>query len=126
MIRRWNKSVLTLGILVSVASVIGAVTYSETLKQKPQQPKQIFHKPDAVSEAPPVESKVKGLEITGVRLVNEGMAQAAITIDVTNKLDSAVMSLDFVSGENEYSALGFDGLLEEGFFSSHYPASCAK
>lgn len=109
MIRRWNKSVLTLGILVSVASVIGAVTYSETLKQKPQQPKQIFHKPDAVSEAPPVESKVKGLEITGVRLVNEGTAQAAITIDVTNKRDSAVMSLDFVSGENEYSALGFDG-----------------
>jgi len=108
---RWNKTVLALGVLVSIASVIGAVAYTETLKQNP---KQKFYQPDAATEAPPVKSKVKGLEITGVSLVNQGTPQAAITIDVTNNRDSAVMSVDFVSGENLYSALGIDGLLEEG------------
>jgi len=58
-------------------------------------------------------SKVKGLEINGVRLLNQGTPQASVAIDVINNRDSAVMCIDFASGQKEYSALGIDGLLDE-------------
>jgi hypothetical protein len=48
-----------------------------------------------------------------VNLINEGTPEAAISIDVTNNRDEAVMALDFVAGKNVYSGLRIDGLLFE-------------
>lgn len=110
MITKWNRALLAVVVTVAVTSVIGAVVYSRGIKQKPQQ---TFHQPAAVTEAPSVMSKVKDLQINSVRLLNHGTPQAAVAIDVINHRDSAVMSIDFVSGQKEYSALGIDGLLEE-------------
>lgn len=110
MTRKWNRALLAVVILAAVTSVIAAVVYSQSVKQKPQQN---FYQPAGVTEAPSVVSKVKDLEINGVRLLNQGTPAASVAIDVTNKRDAAVMSIDFVSGQQEYSALGIDGLLEE-------------
>lgn len=66
-----------------------------------------------VTSVPQVISKIKDLEISGVRLINEGKPEAALAIDVTNKRDDAVMALDFVAGKNQYSGLRIDGLLQE-------------
>jgi hypothetical protein len=58
---------------------------------------------------------VKGLDIAGVTLIDHGTPQAAITIDVINNRDEAVMALDFVAGAGKDSSSGFgiDGLLME-------------
>ena len=105
---RWNQSVLALTILLSVASVIGAVVYSRSFQQEP------INQPALVTEAPQVVSNIEGLQIAGVRLVNQGTAQAAIEIDVTNNRDSAVMTLDFIWRQKQDSGgLAIDGLFEE-------------
>lgn len=108
---KWNKTILTGAILLSMASVIGAITYSKSVRQ--EQKPTTFYQANAVTEAPPVISKVKGLEITSTRLVNQGTPQASVEIDVTNNRDSDVMSIDLMSGKDDYSALRIDGLLEE-------------
>lgn len=121
---RWNKTVLTLVTLLSLASVIGALAYNKSVRQG--QKLTTIYQADAVTEAPPVISKIKGLEITSVGLVDQGTPQASIEIDVTNNRDSDVMSIDFVSGDNDYSGLGFDGLLEEGASQIVIPAHSLK
>lgn len=105
-----NKRVLALSVLLSIVSVIGAVAvYSSTFQQEPK-----VHQPALVKEAPPVLSSIEGLQITEVRLVNQGTPQAAIEIDVTNNRDSAVMGLDFIWRHNQDSGgIAIDGLLEE-------------
>src|SRR5687767_14378582 len=96
---RWNKGVLALSALLSIASVIGAVAYSRTFQQKPK----MFYDPPKVSEAPLVVSQIQGLQITEVRLVNQGTVAASLEIDVTNHRDSAVMSLDIISRNKDTS-----------------------
>jgi hypothetical protein len=110
MTRKSSHALLAVVVLAAVTSVAGAVVFSRSVKQKPQQK---FYRPAAVTEAPSVVSKVKDLEINGVRLLNPGTPGASVAIDVTNNRDSAVMCIDFVSGQKEYSALGIDGLLDE-------------
>lgn len=106
---QWNKRVLALTVLLSMSSVIGAVVYSRTFQQEPK-----VYRPALVTEAPPVVSNIKGLQITEVRLINQGTPQAAIEIDVTNERDSAVMSLDFMwRHKQESGGIAIDGLLEE-------------
>lgn len=106
---QWRQRVLALGVLLSIASVIGAVGYSRTFQQEPK-----VYQPALVTEAPPVVSSIEGLQITEVRLVNHGTAQAAIEIDVTNNRDSPVMSLDFIWRHKQDSGgMAIDGLLEE-------------
>lgn len=106
---QWSKRVLALSALLSMASVIGAVVYSRTFQQQPK-----VYQPALVKEAPPVISNIEGLQITEVRLTNQGTAQAAIEIDVTNNRDSAVMSLDFIWRHKQDSGgIAIDGLLEE-------------
>lgn len=106
---RWNKSLIVLVVLLCIASVIGAVAYSNTFQQK-----RTYYDPAAVTEPPLVISQVQGLQITEVRLVNQGTPWAAIEIDVTNNRDAAVMSIDFIA-RNKHSSGGIamDGLLEE-------------
>ena len=107
---QWNRRVLALSVLLSLASVIGAVVvYSRTFQQVTK-----VYQPALVKEAPPVVSSIEGLQITEVRLVNQGTAQAAIEIDVTNNRDSAVMGLDFIwRHKRDSGGLAIDGLLEE-------------
>lgn len=106
---KWNQTVLALTILLCMASVIGAVVYSRSFQQA-----QNVNQPALVKEAPRVVSNIEGLLITEVRLINQGTAQAAIEIDVTNNRDSAVMGLDFIWRHNQDSGgIAIDGLLEE-------------
>lgn len=107
---QWNKRVLALSVLLSLASVIGAVVvYSSTFQQEPK-----VYQPALVKEAPPVVSNIEGLQITEVRLVNQGTAQAAIEIDVTNNRDTDVMGLDFIWRHKQDSGgIAIDGLLEQ-------------
>ncbi|HKR83729.1 MAG TPA: hypothetical protein VJS37_06105 [Terriglobales bacterium] len=102
-----NKHVLALSVLLCMASVVGGVAYGRGFKQEPK-----VSWPALVKEAPPVVSNIEGLQITEVRLVNQGTAQAAIEIDVTNNRDSAVMGLDFIWRDNQVSGgNAIDGLL---------------
>lgn len=110
MTMQWNKRVLALSVLLSMTSVIGAVVYSRNFQQEPK-----VHQPALVKQPPPVVSKIEGLQITEVRLVNQATDQAAIEIDVTNNRDSAVMSLDFIwQHKGDSGGIAIDGLLEEG------------
>ena len=105
-----NKRVLALTVLLCMASVAGAVVYSRNFQQQPK-----LSQPASVKEAPRVVSNIQGLQITEVRLVNPGTAQAAIEVDVTNNRDAAVMGLDFIWKHNQDSGgIAIDGLLEEG------------
>lgn len=100
--------------LLILSSVIAAGVYTQASRSPKNQSE---HRPtyDAakVTSAPLVISRIKGLTISQVNLINEGTPQAAVSIDVTNNRDEAVMALDFVAGEKEYSGLRIDGLLLE-------------
>lgn len=120
---RWNKVILAMTVLLSIASVIGAVAYSRSFQQKPK----TFYDPPRVTETPVVVSQIQGLQITEVRLVNQGTTAASIEIDVTNQRDSAVMSLDIVSRNKETSGgIAMDGLLEEDNPQRVIPAHSLK
>lgn len=107
---QWNKRVLALSVLLSMASVVGGVVYSRSFQQEPR-----VNRPALVKEAPHVLSSIEGLQITEVRLVNQGTAQAAIEIDVTNNRDSSLMGLDFIwRHSHDTGGVAIDGLLEEG------------
>lgn len=108
----WNKRVLALSILVSAASVIGAVAYTGTF-QKKYKP---FYEPAKVTEPPRVVSQAPGLQINEVRLINPGTDAAAIEIDVINHRDSALMSIDFITKNpktRDSAGLAMDGLADE-------------
>ena len=108
--KRWNKGVLAVSVLLSITLVVVAVAYSRSFQEKPK----TFYDPQRVMEAPLVVSQIQGLQITEVRLVNQGTIAAAIDIDVTNHRDAAVMSLDIISRNKDTSGgIAIDGLLEE-------------
>jgi len=94
--------------------VIGAGIYTRAVRsQKPQRDPGHFYQAAKVTAVPQVLSSIKGLQISQVTLINEGTPAAAVTIEVTNHRNEAVMALDFISGRNDYSGLRFDGFLEE-------------
>lgn len=107
---KWNRRVLALSVLLSVASVAGAVAYSDRFqKEKPG----TYFKPALVTEAPVVVSQAPGLQINEVRLVNQGTDSAAIEIDVINNRDSALMGIDFITKDprtHTSGGLAMDGL----------------
>ena len=90
---KWNNRVLALSLLLSTASVVGAVAYSGTFQKKYK----TYYEPAKVMEAPRVVSLSSGLQINEVRLMNQGTDFAAIEIDVINNRDSALMCIDFVT-----------------------------
>ena len=110
----WQKASLTICTILAIASAIAAGVFTNT-QDSQNKPKPVrTYKPERIVTAPKVVSKIKDLEIAGVSLVNQGTKEAALSIDVINNRDHVVMVLDFSSGKSDYSALSFDGLLEEG------------
>jgi hypothetical protein len=108
------KRTRVLTTLVIFSLVVAVGVYSRASRQ--QKPKDFgrTYQPAQVQAAPQVVSKIKGLEITGVSIVNQGTQEAVLAIDVTNNRDEALMALDFIAGTNNRSGLGIDGLLQEG------------
>lgn len=100
--------------VLAISAAVAAGLYSRTSKSQTKQ-KEYGRTYEAakVSDAPKVVSGVKGLEISGVSLINQGSPEAALNIDVTNKRNEAVMALDFIAGRRNYSGLRIDGLLQE-------------
>ena len=113
----WNKRVLALSVLLSVASVIGAVAYSGTFQKKSS----MYYEPAKVTEPPRVVSQAPGLQINEVRLVNQGTDTAAIEIDVINNRDSALMSIDFITKDPKTHTSG--GIATDGLHDEDNPHS---
>jgi hypothetical protein len=112
--RTLRKLLLTSTLLI-LSSVIATGVYTQASKSQKKEPaRRPTYDAAKVTTPPEVRSKVKGVEIVGFRLVNQGTPEAVLSIDVTNNRDEAVMALDFVSGKNDYSGLSVDGLLQEG------------
>jgi hypothetical protein len=108
--RRW----LFLFTLFVLSFVIAAGVYTQASRsqKKPAEQRRTYEA-DKVTTPPQVISKIKGVEIVAVSLINQGTPEAALSMDVTNNRDAAVMALDFVAGKNDYSGLRIDGLLQE-------------
>lgn len=112
---RTRKKLLILGTLLVLSSVVTMAIYTQASKlQKKQKDHPRTYDAATVTEAPEVVSMIKGLEITGVTLINQGTPLAALNIDVTNKRDEDVMAIDFIAGKSTTSGHCMDGLLEEG------------
>lgn len=96
--------------LIIVSTISVAVIRKKNQTPKPRKEAATF-KAESVTSLPQVSSKVKGLEISSVRLINQGTPQAALAIAVLNNTDQPVMSLNLTAGDaNDSSALGLDGL----------------
>jgi hypothetical protein len=112
--KRLTKLILISTFLV-LSSILAAVVYTQTSKtQKPKDVPRAWEV-EKVKEAPEVKSAVKGVEISAVRLVNEGTPTVQIFIDVINHRDADVMALDFVCGIGKGTSGGVarDGLYDE-------------
>ena len=107
------KRLVLISTLLLLSSVIVVGVYTRASSQKKQNDHPRTYEAAKVTAAPEVRSTIKGLDISGVSLINQGTPQAAVVIDVTNQRDESVMALDFVAGKNTYSGLGIDGLLQE-------------
>ena len=110
------RRLLLLSSLLVLSSVIATGVYIQTSKsQKKQHDGPRTYEAAKVTEAPEVRSDIKGLDITGVSLINEGTPQAAVVIDVTNQRDEDVMAVDFIAGKGKSTSGGIsmDGLLLE-------------
>lgn len=111
---RTRKNFLLLGTVLVLLSVATMAIYTQASKlPKKQKNHPRTYEAATVTEAPEVVSMIKGLEITGVTLINQGTPLAAVNIDVTNKRDEDVMAIDFVAGKDTTSGHGMDGLLQE-------------
>lgn len=112
------RRVFFLSLILLFTSVIAAGIYTGVSSQKKQNelPPARTYDGSKVTAAPEVRSTIKGLEISGVSLINKGTPEAAVSIDVINTRDEDVMAVDFVAGKgkNTSSGLSMDGLLEEG------------
>jgi hypothetical protein len=108
------RRLVLLTVILALSSVIAAGIYTRASRPQKQQ-RDCTHTYDAAkaTEPPQVISIVKGLEITGVRLINQGTVAASVVIDVTNNRDEAVMAVDFISGKDDRGGILMDGLLEE-------------
>lgn len=57
-----------------------------------------------VTEMPQVISKVRHLEVTGAALLNEGMSNAAVGVEIRNNSDVAVMAVEISTRDKANSA----------------------
>lgn len=104
-------SLSTMAFVVLSAALLIAYTRTPGTQKKPEKAARTYNA-GKVTVAPSVTSKVKGLEISGVSLINQGTPQATLAIEVTNRRSEAVMAIDFIAGESTYSGLRMDGLLK--------------
>ena len=109
------RRLLLISTLLALSAVIAAGVYTQASKsQKKQTNYGHTYEPTSVTVAPEVKSSIKGLEISGVTLINQGTLAASIAIDVINQRDEAVMALDFISCKGDRSGMAMDGYLVEG------------
>jgi hypothetical protein len=121
-----RKGVFVISLSVFATSIVSFAVFSKSTSQQPEKKNPRTYQAAQVTAAPQVISKIKGLQITSVTLINQGQPEAAVAIDVTNNRDEAVMALDFVSGRGTSSGLGIDGLLLEGESQTIIPPHTLK
>ena len=106
-----------LSALLVFTLVLAASVYTKTSQTQKQSkdPSPRAWEVEKVTAAPEVKSAVKDLEISSVRLVNEGTPTVQIFIDVTNHRDTDVMAVDFVCGigKSTSGGIAMDGLYDE-------------
>ena len=113
-IAKTRSIVLVLAVLLLISSAIAGVYTQASKTQKERKTYPRTYQPAKVTTAPNVVSRIKGLEISGVNLINQGTPEAAVEIHVINTRDEAVMAVDFIAGKNaDTSGIAIDGLLEE-------------
>ncbi len=113
-VTRIHSTVVVLAVLFLISSTVPGVDTQEPKTQKNEKTYGRVYDPAKVTTAPKVVSKIPGLEISSVNLIDQGTPEAAIEIHVTNTRNEAVMAVDFITSKNGDSmGQAYDGLLEE-------------
>jgi hypothetical protein len=114
-VTRRRRTVFLLSSILFLASVVYAGFYSKTFTgMKAQDPVQknqgpTTYKAEEVTVPPIVHSKIKALEIAGVRLKDQGKPSATVEVDVLNKSDQALVALSLSAGpEDETPSITMD------------------
>lgn len=95
-----------LAALCILSSIVAVGVYSRSRQTpKKKDPKKLSYHAEEVTTPPEVKSKIEGLEIAGVSLVDQGTAWAKIKIDIINHRDAGLIAMDFVV----YKEPGFSG-----------------
>src|ERR687884_534624 len=91
---------ITFLLVLAAAGVVGVAA---VLRQRPG------------NEVPNVVSKVKDLEVVGVRLIREGEQTAALAIEIRNKSAQPVVAVSVESGdEMDVSGVDINGVTSDG------------
>jgi hypothetical protein len=105
--------VLAATAMIISALVVSVVVFSakrqEVFSSKKQEKKQ-QHPKDWLSSTPPVQSKVKDLEIINARIVRAGTEVPGVAFEIRNNSNRAVMAIDITCGE---AGITRDGLSDE-------------
>ena len=116
---RRRRMIFLLVTILLIASVAYAGFYSKTLRrmraQEPVQKNQgpSTYKAEEVTVPPILHSKIKTLEIAGVRLKDQGQPSATVEIDVLNKDEQTLVALSLSAGpENETPSISMDALAD--------------
>jgi hypothetical protein len=91
-------------VLSAVALVGSLISYNAVSKRREPLPQKV------VTKIPPVYSKVKTLEVVGVKVLDENTPAASVSVEIFNNSDKAVMAVDLVCGEG---AITKNGLTDE-------------
>ena len=95
-----RRIILLIAAVMAIVSVLGAGVLSQRSPSQRKIPTTI----------PPVYSKVKALEIVGVKIINEDTPAAGVSIEIRNNSYKTVMAVDLVCGEG---AITKNGLTDE-------------
>ncbi len=108
---RRRRLVVLLAATLLITSAVSLGVFSKMRREPKQQRRVASLKEERVTKLPPVFSKVKDVQVAGAALLKQGTPDAAITIDLVNNNDQAVISLEITSGDaQDWSSLGIDGL----------------
>jgi hypothetical protein len=93
-----RMSLFAIAFFIVAAAMLVAFTRNSKSQKKANGVR--TYQASTVTATPQVVSKVRGLEVLGVRLKDQGTPQATLIIEVTNHRDEAVMALDFVCAKD--------------------------
>lgn len=92
-----RRRLFLLAALCILSSIVAVGVYSRARQTpKKKDPNRTSYYAEEVTTPPEVKSKVEGLEIAGVSIVDQGTAWAKIKIDIINHRDAGLMAMDFV------------------------------
>lgn len=91
-----RRPLLLLIALFLISSIVAVGVYSRSKRTQKKDPNRINYYAEEVTTPPEVKSKVEGLEIAGVSIVDQGTPWAKIKIDIINHRDAGVMGMEFV------------------------------